>query len=107
MRRFVHLKDVTTLRFDAERCNGCGMCVKVCPHEVFGIWKGRAFIIDRDYCMECGACARNCARNAIDVKTVACGCATGIIENFLAGSSPEKSSSACGCGSSSVAGCGS
>ncbi len=25
----------TTLTFNSDLCNGCGMCVAVCPHAVF------------------------------------------------------------------------
>jgi len=51
-----------------ERCTGCSMCVNVCPHEVFVINNKKARIVDKDRCMECGACAKNCASSAIEVK---------------------------------------
>lgn len=93
MKDQLYLKDVTTLRHNQEKCNGCGMCVKVCPHAVFDIFKGKARIINRDACMECGACALNCAKGAIFVNSgLGCGCATGIIEGFFKGSEPT-----CGC----------
>jgi NAD-dependent dihydropyrimidine dehydrogenase PreA subunit len=60
MNNLVYLKDVVTLELDKEKCNGCGMCIKVCPHEVFGLKEGRAHIINRDFCMDCGACSLNC-----------------------------------------------
>jgi NAD-dependent dihydropyrimidine dehydrogenase PreA subunit len=74
MNRLVYLKDVVTLELNPEKCNGCGMCVKVCPHEVFSLKGGKAHIVNRDYCMECGACSLNCPMQAIFVKS-GVGCA--------------------------------
>ena len=89
----VYLKNVVTLQLNEDKCNGCGMCVKVCPHEVFEIYEGEAHIVNRDNCMECGTCALNCAKRAILVNSgLGCGCATGIIEGFFKGTKPT-----CGC----------
>ncbi len=73
-----YLDDVVTLQLDVDTCNGCGMCVMVCPHEVFDMQERKAVLIDRNACIECGACAINCPVNAIQVKTGA-GCASGIL----------------------------
>jgi len=35
MKDFVYLRDVVTLQLHEEKCNGCGMCIKVCPHAVW------------------------------------------------------------------------
>ena len=43
-----YLENVVTLQLDIEACNGCSMCVIVCPHEVFDIQERKAAIIDRD-----------------------------------------------------------
>ncbi len=99
MFEFKYLKNVVTLQLLAEKCNGCGMCVKVCPHEVFRLSNGKAYIIDKDFCMECGACARNCAPGALMVKA-GVGCASGIINGILTSTEPN-----CGC-SCSDASCG-
>lgn len=80
-----YLANVTTLKLDREKCIGCGMCEIVCPHAVFSVVDGKAFIADQDACMECGACARNCSANAICVNS-GVGCATGIISGALGGS---------------------
>ena len=98
MRELVYLKDVVTLRLSQEKCNGCGMCIKVCPHAVFELSERKAYIIARDYCMECGACMINCPTQAIFVKS-GVGCATGIIAGALNNSEPT-----CGC-SENKAGC--
>ena len=69
MSTIVYLKDVVTLKFDESKCNGCGLCITVCPHAVFEIENKKAKIIKRDYCIECGACAQNCSKKAICVKS--------------------------------------
>lgn len=78
MPQFRYLSDVVTLALDQQKCNGCRMCVTVCPHEVFAIVDKRASIVDRDACMECGACAQNCEHGAITVSA-GVGCAAAVI----------------------------
>jgi ferredoxin len=105
--KLAYLKGVTTLAFDPGRCVGCGMCPVVCPHGVFRMAGGAAEIADRDACMECGACARNCApKSASDsgprresVSAAAAisvdagvGCATALIAARVGGADPP------GCG---------
>lgn len=82
MKGFRYLRNVATLKLDQEACTGCGMCIEVCPHQVFGLADGRAWIMDLDACMECGACMRNCPAEAIRVDA-GVGCATGIINEWL------------------------
>jgi len=84
---FEYLKNVTSLSLDTEKCTGCTMCTVVCPHTVFVMEGAKARIDKRDHCMECGACARNCAFGAISVEH-GVGCATGIIIGALRGTEP-------------------
>ncbi len=83
--KYRYLKDVVTLELDRHKCTGCGMCIEVCPHEVFTVESRKAAIVDKDSCMECGACARNCPASAISVRA-GVGCASGIIRGRLNGS---------------------
>jgi len=46
-----YLRNVVTLKLNEEKCKGCGICVNVCPHEVFSIKGGKAQIVDEDSCM--------------------------------------------------------
>jgi NAD-dependent dihydropyrimidine dehydrogenase PreA subunit len=86
-----YLKNVVTLHLIAERCTGCGMCVEVCPHAVFSMNGKHAYIQNRDACIECGACAKNCAWNAISVRA-GVGCATAYLNSFR-----KKGAVECGC----------
>jgi NAD-dependent dihydropyrimidine dehydrogenase PreA subunit len=86
-----YLKNVVTLQLDEEKCKGCGMCINVCPHEVFLMKDDKAQIVDKDSCMECGACAKNCPFSAIEVRP-GVSCAYAIIIGKLTGTEPN-----CGC----------
>jgi len=99
MQKHKYIKNVSTLALDTKKCIGCGMCVIVCPHDVFVIEKRKTKIIDHDACMECGACAKNCPVGALNVKS-GVGCASGIIAGALSGSEPT-----CDCSSKSKKSC--
>lgn len=77
-----YLEDIITLEFDAAKCTGCQQCTWVCPHGVFVMDGNRAKLVDRGACMECGACERNCAFDAIHVQS-GVGCASAIIASWF------------------------
>lgn len=86
-----YIEKAVTLELDVEKCDGCTLCTQLCPHGVFVMEKRRARIADRGACMECGACAKNCARNAIFLHP-GVGCAAAIINGWITGKEPS-----CGC----------
>ncbi|MDP1622373.1 MAG: mercury methylation ferredoxin HgcB [Bacteroidales bacterium] len=88
MRELTYLPGVVTLLLDVEKCNGCRMCLMVCPHAVFVMENKRAVIRHKDFCMECGACAKNCPEGAITVQS-GVGCASGIINGLLRRTEPS------------------
>jgi NAD-dependent dihydropyrimidine dehydrogenase PreA subunit len=91
MKKIRYIENVATLKVNISKCIGCGMCVIVCPHQVFIMEAKQTKIIDFNACMECGACAQNCPVEAITVKS-GVGCASGIIQGVLNGTEPT-----CGC----------
>ncbi|MCP4135781.1 MAG: 4Fe-4S dicluster domain-containing protein [bacterium] len=94
----VYLKNVSTLKLFPEKCTGCKKCTEVCPRAVFDIIETKAQIINLDNCIECGACLRNCAFDAIRVEA-GVGCASAIINGMLTGGEPT-----CGCSDDSSSG---
>ena len=97
MNDLTYLKDVVTLKLDETKCTGCGMCREVCPHAVFQMNSRHMEIRNRDACMECGACGRNCPFDAISVKA-GVGCAAAVINAMLGRSDqPCCGPSVCGC----------
>jgi ferredoxin len=80
-----YLKNVTTLEYDPAKCRGCEKCAEVCPHGVFVMdGDAKARLTDRDLCIECGACMRNCPFDAIKVRP-GVGCAYAILFSALRG----------------------
>ncbi len=73
-----------TLRYDPATCNGCGMCLNVCPHGVFARNGRGVHVVRPDACMECGACQVNCPTDAIAVES-GVGCAAAMIRAALIG----------------------
>ncbi len=94
-----YLANTATLRYFPEKCTGCARCTEVCPHAVFEMKERRAVVADKDRCMECGACARNCEYGAIQVDS-GVGCAAAVITGLLRGTEPV-----CGCSGSPDTSC--
>ncbi|MDD5711938.1 MAG: 4Fe-4S dicluster domain-containing protein [Smithellaceae bacterium] len=50
---------------EAEKCTGCGDCMKVCLGECYEIADKKARIKNLDLCMECGSCWYVCSQDAV------------------------------------------
>ena len=82
-----------TLEYDPALCNRCGLCTIVCPHGVFEDGDVAVRLVDRDACMECGACRLNCEAGAIKVDSDV-GCAYAMMRAALT----RRGEATCGCG---------
>lgn len=50
---------------DSSACNGCGECVRVCPHGAICYDVNQKAVIDQTKCQQCGKCVLACPNNAI------------------------------------------
>jgi NAD-dependent dihydropyrimidine dehydrogenase PreA subunit len=58
------------IQISPDRCNGCGVCVDICPCDVFRM-KEEPALAEAKYeidCWYCGACEMDCPTQAIEVK---------------------------------------
>jgi len=94
-----YLLNVNTLEYNPELCTGCRRCVEVCPHAVFEMKDRKARFVDKNRCMECGACQQNCDTGALKVQT-GVGCSAAILQSIFTGKP-----AVCGTGDGSGAGC--
>jgi len=51
------------IAIDHNLCNGCGVCLKICPYGAVALKDGKAVLNDR--CTACGACIDTCKEGAI------------------------------------------
>jgi ferredoxin len=52
----------------ADKCTGCGACLKACPTEAITGEKKEVHIIHQDKCIKCGMCYSTCRFDAIEVN---------------------------------------
>lgn len=59
------------MHVNPELCVGCGNCIPYCPMRAIALQDGHA-VVDRDACVECGACVRNgCPFGALEFEELA------------------------------------
>jgi len=73
-----YISDKISLKVFHTKCIGCGMCVIVCPHQLFVIEDKKAMVTNKSLCIECGACKSNCPVGAIEVDA-GTGCAVAVL----------------------------
>lgn len=63
------------ISFDTDKCQGCGLCIMVCPKKILVINESKVNsrghapveIIDENSCIQCALCAMMCPDCVIEV----------------------------------------
>jgi Pyruvate/2-oxoacid:ferredoxin oxidoreductase delta subunit len=55
------------IKIDAEKCNGCGLCVPSCAEGAIQIVEGKARLVAEKYCDGLGACLGECPEGALQI----------------------------------------
>lgn len=63
-------KETARITIDAEKCNGCGLCVDVCKDFSIIMKDGKAVVSDKPVfgCIACGHCMAICPKGAIKIE---------------------------------------
>jgi len=56
------------IKIDAEKCNGCALCIPNCPEGALQIIDGKARLVSDLFCDGLGACMGNCPQGAITIE---------------------------------------
>ncbi|MFH1999724.1 MAG: NADH-ubiquinone oxidoreductase-F iron-sulfur binding region domain-containing protein [Planctomycetota bacterium] len=61
-------KALISYSIQSDKCNGCGNCLRACPHDAIDGRKKKVHIIDEKECHRCGICVGECKFEAITVS---------------------------------------
>jgi len=60
-------KEPIIAEVDRDRCNGCRICISICPYDAIELSEGRA-VVNEAKCEGCGACTAACPVGAIQLR---------------------------------------
>jgi NADH:ubiquinone oxidoreductase subunit F (NADH-binding)/(2Fe-2S) ferredoxin/NAD-dependent dihydropyrimidine dehydrogenase PreA subunit len=61
-------RELIRYSIDQEKCNGCGACLKACPHDAVTGEKKQPHSINQEVCTKCGICSDTCKFDAVSVN---------------------------------------
>jgi len=57
-----------SVEIDHKLCDGCGICVKICPMDCLRMDENKIAFMKYDECWYCGACTLDCPLDAIILR---------------------------------------
>lgn len=57
-----------SVEIDRDKCDGCGVCVEVCPTDALRLDEDKKAYIKYDECWYCGCCQLECPRKAVTLR---------------------------------------
>jgi NAD-dependent dihydropyrimidine dehydrogenase PreA subunit len=86
------------IEIDAEKCNGCGLCVDACHEGAIGLENGKAKLLRDDYCDGLGNCLPACPTEAIRfIEREAAAYDAAAVEKNTQTKNQQAPNLACGC----------
>ena len=66
---YQQMKGVVVAGVDEDKCNGCGLCEEICPHDAIRVIDTVA-AVDKGQCDGCNMCAMACTEKAIALQNL-------------------------------------
>ncbi len=57
-----------SVEINMEQCNGCGICVEICPLDCLRMDENEIAYMKYDECWYCGSCTLDCPMEAIILR---------------------------------------
>ncbi|MCZ2809722.1 MAG: 4Fe-4S binding protein [Candidatus Bathyarchaeota archaeon] len=57
-----------SVEIDRDKCDGCGVCVEMCPMDALRLDEGEKAYVKYDECWYCGCCELECPRKAVKLR---------------------------------------
>jgi len=57
-----------SVEIDREKCDGCGVCVEICPLDALRLDEDGKAYVKYDECWYCGSCELECPRKAVKLR---------------------------------------
>lgn len=67
LRKVIFMKSKKYALVEKDICVSCGACVKECPMDAIKVWKGCYSVVDPDKCVGCGKCTKICPAGCINL----------------------------------------
>ena len=62
------MNSTMSVEIDIEQCNGCGICVEICPLDCLRMDENEIAFMKYDECWYCESCTLECPQDAIILR---------------------------------------